>query len=133
MVLIDFGAVKLLQARITEQTLTSSSLHHPSTIIGTPGYAAPEQMLGEPVYSSDLYALGMIGIQALTGKTPSQLSTGSNSREILWRDQAQVQSELAAILDKMTRPDPQERFQTASEVLQQLQGQYSSSNDNERS
>jgi serine/threonine protein kinase len=120
MVLIDFGAVKLLQAQFTEQTLTSSSPTH-TIIIGTNGYAPPEQMVGEPVYNSDLYALGMIGIQALTGKSPRPRSVNIDTQEARWQDQVQVQAEFAAILDKMTHPDLQERFQTTQAVLQRLQ------------
>jgi CHASE2 domain-containing sensor protein len=120
MVLIDFGAVKLLQAQFTEQTLTSSLPTH-TIIIGTNGYAPPEQMVGEPVYSSDLYALGMIGIQALTGKSPRPRSVNTDTQEARWQDQVQVQAEFAAILDKMTHPDLQERFQTTQAVLQRLQ------------
>jgi eukaryotic-like serine/threonine-protein kinase len=50
-VLIDFGAVK-------------ETLADPNTvIIGTPGYMAPEQSQGTPQFCSDIYALGIIGIQ----------------------------------------------------------------------
>ncbi|NJK30044.1 MAG: CHASE2 domain-containing protein [Acaryochloris sp. SU_5_25] len=122
LVLIDFGAVKLLQARITEQRLESDPQNSPTTIcIGTGGYASPEQMMGKPVYSSDLYALGMICIQALSGKSPSQLSTGFNVTELLCQEHGEVEDGFATILSKMTRPSPQERFQNAQEVLQALQ------------
>lgn len=77
--------------------------------------------MGEPVYSSDLYALGMICIQALSGKVPSQLSTGFNVRDVLCQAHGKVQDEFVTLLSKMTCPSPQERFQNAQEVLKALQ------------
>jgi len=59
LVLIDFGAVKLMQNMPEAENQTIA--------IGTAGYSPPEQMMGHPHLNSDLYALGMIAIQALTG------------------------------------------------------------------
>ncbi|WP_339367152.1 serine/threonine-protein kinase [Picosynechococcus sp. PCC 7002] len=65
-VLIDFGAVKeLAGTQINAQGQTRVG-----TIIGTPGYMANEQGRGKPKLSSDIYATGLIIIQALTGKLP---------------------------------------------------------------
>ncbi|NJL10998.1 MAG: serine/threonine protein kinase, partial [Calothrix sp. SM1_7_51] len=61
-VLIDFGAVK----QIGSQLLNLQGQTKYTVAIGTPGYMPSEQACGNPRYSSDIYAVGMIGIQALT-------------------------------------------------------------------
>ena len=76
-------------------------------------------MLGQPVFSSDIYALGIIAIQAVTG-TPAQLLKPL-THEIVWRNYAQVSDRCAAILDKMVRYQISERYSSAAEVLQDIQ------------
>ncbi|MEW6499027.1 MAG: serine/threonine-protein kinase, partial [Cyanobacteriota bacterium] len=112
LVLIDFGAVK--QIRPPEQ----AEQENPTIAIGTRGYAAPEQYAGHPAFCSDIYALGMIGIQALTGIPPHQLPF--ESCEVNWHRLANVQEEFAQILDKMVRYHFAERFQSAVEVMEAL-------------
>ena len=116
-VLIDFGAVKTLSTTIAAAT-GETSLSLP---IYTSGYAASEQCLGRPQFSSDLYSLGMVAIQTLTGMRPSQLPQDFNTSEIVWRDQAQVGEPLAAFLDQMIRYHYLHRYQSAVEALQSLQ------------
>ncbi|MBD1940798.1 serine/threonine protein kinase, partial [Coleofasciculus sp. FACHB-712] len=69
LVLIDFGAVK----EVGTETVSSSGETTLTVVIGSPGYMANEQLSGKPRFSSDIYAVGMLGIQALTGLPPSQL------------------------------------------------------------
>jgi len=115
-VLIDFGAVKEIQTQIT-----AIAGHTNLTVgIGTQGYGASEQLAGKPRYNSDLYALGMTAIHALTGTHPSQLPTHPDTGEVIWRDRVQVSPHLAAILDRMVRYHFGSRFQSATEVLQAL-------------
>jgi serine/threonine-protein kinase len=109
LVLIDFGAVK----QVTTQT-------NPTIIIGTHGYMPVEQALGNPRLSSDVYAVGMLGIQALTGISPVKLPKDPQNLELLWRDKAQVSRGLANVLDKMVRHDFNERYPSAKEALQAL-------------
>ncbi|PSB56073.1 serine/threonine protein kinase, partial [filamentous cyanobacterium CCP1] len=114
-VLIDFGAVKQLSTQIQTHG------HSTRTIaIGSPGYMPSEQMAGKPRFCSDLYAVGMIGIQALTGLHPKSLPEDARTSEIIWRDRAEVSPRLGDILDKMVRYDFRERDQTALEVLADL-------------
>ncbi len=115
-VLIDFGAVKTIGNTIAESTGETSL----SVPIYTSGYGASEQCLGKPRFSSDLYSLGMVALQALTGLRPSQLPQDFNTSEIIWRDQVQVSSALAAFLDKMVCYHFMHRYQSASEALQAL-------------
>ncbi|MBF2066846.1 MAG: tetratricopeptide repeat protein [Calothrix sp. C42_A2020_038] len=116
LVLIDFGAVK----QITTNVVNSQS-QRLTVAIGTPGYIPSEQALGHPKYSSDIYALGIIGIQALTGISPEQLEHDVDTNEIIWRPKCtSVSNEFAEILDKMACYDFRQRFTTASAALQAL-------------
>lgn len=116
LVLIDFGAVKQMQPP------TEKDLVDPTIAIGTRGYAPPEQFHGRPYANSDIYALGMIGIQALTGISPQQLleDRPSKTLNIVWRHLANVSEELGSILDKMVEYDFTARYQSATEVLHDL-------------
>lgn len=115
-VLIDFGAVKEIGTLIVNaQGQTSLTV-----AIGTPGYMPSEQSNGRPKLSSDIYAVGMIGIQALTGKTPDSLPEDPTTGEVVWRDRVQVSQNLANILDKMVRDHFSQRYQNAGEALQAL-------------
>lgn len=115
-VLIDFGAVKEIGTLI----LNTSGQTNLTVAIGTLGYMPSEQSNGRPKLSSDIYAVGMIGIQALTGKTPDSLSEDPTTGEVVWRNQAQVSQNLANILDKMVRDHFSQRYQNAGEALQAL-------------
>ncbi|MBW4517888.1 MAG: protein kinase [Timaviella obliquedivisa GSE-PSE-MK23-08B] len=115
LVLIDFGAVKQIR---TQQTVVGQ--RSITVSIGTPGYMPTEQASGKPRFSSDLYALGMVCIQALTGLLPTQLLEDKDG-ELIWRDQAEVSDVLANILTKMVRHYFKYRYESAMEVLQVLQ------------
>ena len=121
LVLIDFGAVKEVS---TKQLDTEEQT--PFTIgIGTQGYAPSEQCFGRPQYSSDIYAVGMVGIRALTGVAPRDLDRDADG-EIKWSDayggklRSQVSRSVANILSKMVLDDFKHRYQSASEVLEDL-------------
>ncbi|QZZ21872.1 ABC transporter substrate-binding protein [Leptothermofonsia sichuanensis E412] len=116
LVLIDFGAVKTISNTVAE-AIGETSLSVP---IYTSGYGASEQCLGKPRFSSDLYSLGMVAIQALTGLRPSQIPQDFNTSEVIWRDQVEVSDALAAFLDRMVAYHFLHRYQTASEALQAL-------------
>jgi serine/threonine protein kinase, bacterial len=77
-VLIDFGAVKETIATV----ITVSGNSSQSIVIGTPGFMPSEQTAGRPVFSSDLYSLGLTAIYLLTGKFPQELGTNPSTGEI---------------------------------------------------
>lgn len=116
LVLIDFGAVK----QITTQMLNAPGQSGLSIGIGTPGYMPGEQARGNPKLSSDIYAVGMIGIQALTGIAPHQLHIDPDTEEIIWQNQVSVSPELAEVLKKMVRYDFRERYASAREALEAI-------------
>lgn len=112
LVLIDFGAVKLMQPQSNEQTELAT------VAIGTRGYTPPEQFAGHPRLSSDIYALGMIAIQALTGLLPHELQPHPDTGNLEWREWAQVSDKLAEILDTMVRYTASQRYKSAVEALE---------------
>jgi len=111
--LLDFGAVKQVANVATPTPSKATSIY-------TPFYAPPEQTHGNQVFpSSDLYALAVTCICLLTGKAPNDLfDTSQNHWQ--WRPYAQVSDRLALILDRMLETSPQQRFQSASEILAAL-------------
>ncbi|MBD2504084.1 serine/threonine-protein kinase [Anabaena azotica] len=114
-VLIDFGAVK----EIMSQATSSGRQSQLTVVIGTPGYIPSEQFKGKPNLSSDVYAVGVIAIQALTGLHPVQLSNDADD-EIDWHRYTQVNPRLAEILNKMVRQDYHQRYRSASEALEAI-------------
>jgi serine/threonine protein kinase len=118
LVLIDFGAVK----QVTTQ-MTGGTVRPHTVVIGTPGYMPSEQFRGSPKPSSDVYAVGMIGIQAITGLNPSlgELPEDESTGEILWQEKANVSPELSKILSKMVLYDFRYRYRSAQEALEDLQ------------
>ncbi len=115
-ILIDFGAVKDVSVLQTN----SQGLTNMTVSIGSPGYMPSEQAQGKPKLSSDVYAVGMIGIQALTGISPANLPEDVNTGEILWKNLVQVNPSFAAVLDKMTHYHFGQRYRSALEALEGL-------------
>jgi serine/threonine protein kinase, bacterial len=119
LVLIDFGAVKdqvnpVLSTASEQTALTAYA-------IGTPGYAPPEQMAMRPVYSSDIYALGVTCLYLLTGKSPKDMAYDPATGEIVWRNLIQVSDHFAEVLRKMLEVSVRHRYQNATEVLRALE------------
>ncbi len=123
LVLIDFGAVK----QITTQVVSCSNQSQFTVAIGTPGFIPGEQAQGEPRFSSDIYALGVMSITALTGLSPEELEKDDDTNEFIWRKHAKISPEFAEILDKMVRYDFRERYVSATQALQALKNLYSPS------
>ncbi|MFC4495604.1 serine/threonine-protein kinase [Streptomyces ovatisporus] len=104
--LSDFG----ISMRKGEPRLTETNF-----IVGTPGYFAPEQMMGaDPDFTADLYAVGLVGLYLLTGQK-------SDSMEMLARYEhgvppapERVPEPLWQVLGQLLQPDPEHRFRTAT-------------------
>jgi serine/threonine protein kinase, bacterial len=117
-VLIDFGAVRESMGTVVNSQGNPTS----SIVIGTPGYMSSEQAAGRPVYSSDLYSLGMTAIYLLTGKQPQELETDPRMGEVIWHRHAlSISPTMAGLIDKAIAYHPRERFFTAREMLETLQ------------
>ncbi|MCU0541124.1 MAG: bifunctional serine/threonine-protein kinase/formylglycine-generating enzyme family protein [Oscillatoriaceae cyanobacterium Prado104] len=115
-VLIDFGAVKQISTIVVNDDGQSSS----TVAIGSSGYMPSEQANRRPKLASDIHAVGMMGIQALTGQPPFKLPEDLQTGEVIWRDRATVSDKLANILDKMVRDHFSHRYQNAGEALQAI-------------
>ena len=122
-VLIDFGAVK----EISTLTADSTGRIFTSQAIGTSGYMSPEQSNGRTAQAcNDIYSLGKIVIQALTGKHPTELKPDDNTGEIIWyhstpdRTPLPVSDAIKNILDRMVRYHYIYRYQSVTDVLRDL-------------
>lgn len=127
LVLIDFGSVK----QVTQQ-LSHQNGHAVRTIAtGTPTYMPIEQFQGNPQFNSDIYATGMIAVQALTGMKAADLPklqdpSLAKPGETTWHDRAKVSEGLTQIIDRMIHHHYGQRYQSVMDViagLRQLTGQ----------
>lgn len=128
LVLIDFGAVKQITPQ--EPNFDRSGIFDPSggiseqanwTIaIGTRGYSPPEQYAGQPGFGSDIYALGIIAIQALTGIHPLNFPIDVGTGEVDWHQFVNIPEELKQIIDQMVRFHFRDRYQSARKILTDL-------------
>ncbi|MEH2373838.1 serine/threonine protein kinase [Nostoc sp.] len=114
LVLVDFGAVKQLRT----QLVTVGGQPSATVVIGTPGYMPTEQGQGKPRPNSDIYSLGIIAIQALTGLSATELQEDPETGEIIWQQSVTVNYRLAAVLSKMVHYHFKDRYQNATEALQ---------------
>ncbi|MGK7922762.1 MAG: VIT domain-containing protein, partial [Trichodesmium sp.] len=112
LVLVDFGA-----AKFTSQT----TLKKTGTVIGSAAYIAPEQTRGKAVFASDIYSLAITCIYLLTGVEPFDLFDSGEDKWV-WQDYLKnsVSLQLRQIIDKMLETATKKRYQTAAEVLNDL-------------
>ncbi|MEA5567072.1 bifunctional serine/threonine-protein kinase/formylglycine-generating enzyme family protein [Anabaena sp. UHCC 0399] len=115
-VLIDFGAVK----EVNTMTVNTQGQTSFSVAIGSLGYMPSEQAAGQPKLSSDVYAVGMLGIQALTGLQPNELPKDPTDGEVIWRNWANLTEKLADVLNKMVSYYFRDRYPSAVEALTAL-------------
>lgn len=122
-VLIDFGAVKETMGMVTLGSGSTVS----SVVIGTRGFMAPEQSAGRSVFSTDLYALGLTVIYAMTKKLPVEFATSQLTGELDWQSEIpNINQELAKVLDKSIKMEPSRRYPTAEAMYQDLHSLLSS-------
>jgi serine/threonine protein kinase len=120
---LDFGLAKV--ADVPHGHIAQS---HPSLVVGTPRYMAPEQALGQEVGPrTDLYAVGVIAFELLTGQ---RLFPGASHMEVLFHhlkssppvpsSLAPLPPELDALILRLLAKAPQQRPDSASEVARAL-------------
>ncbi len=118
LMLIDFGSIKKINNQMANEEGNTSI----TVPIGTTGYMAPEQKSIRPKLASDIYAVGMIGIYALTGIEPQDISLDHDTEVVQWHDLAKVEPKLTRVLDRMVSPDFNQRYSSASEALETVRG-----------
>ncbi|MBF2085070.1 serine/threonine-protein kinase [Thermoleptolyngbya sp. C42_A2020_037] len=112
LVLVDFGASKYV---------TQTALGKTGTMIGSAGYAAPEQVMGRAEFASDLYSLGVTCIHLLTGMHPFDLYSPMQDAWI-WRQYLPepIGDRLTRVLNKLLQRPISSRYKTAAAVLKDL-------------
>ena len=113
-VIIDFGIAK--DSNPGAETIVGNEF------AGKYAYAAPEQLSGKTDARSDLYALGAMLLSTFRGKAPDM---GNNPMDVVNIKGKPLNTEgvpepLKALIDKMTNPDPSARFQSAEELLLEI-------------
>ena len=81
----------------------------------------PEQLVGRPTISSDIYALGIVMLEILTGLSISEIADESSLKKDIWPEKLTNHSFLIPIIERMICSDVERRYQSAGEVLQDLQ------------
>lgn len=120
---LDFGIAKVLE--VEEEAAAVQELTTDGTLIGTPRYMSPEQIRGDRLTpASDLYSLGLVLYEALTGvKAVSEKTTMRiiavhlDPRPIEFPADKPIGPGMRRILERMLAKEPGDRFQSAKEVL----------------
>lgn len=122
--LADFGISHSLGSIKPEDTVANM-------VMGTPAYLAPERLCGEqPTEGSDLFSLGVVLYEALTGVRPYRsidafpwsTALSGQPAEPVAALRPEVDPRLASVVDRLLQLDPQERFPTAHHALVALGG-----------
>jgi len=127
-VLIDFGAVKQLGTEAQEVFRQENNVTR-SVVVGSLMYMPSEQRAGQPQFCSDIYALGIMCLQAFTGLNLKELPKAQETNEYncalaTQKVNLKINAGLAAIIDKMTLYDYRQRFKDATEALQALEKMF---------
>ena len=127
--LVDFGLARELPRDVARSTGTSGDLTSPGLIIGTPGYMAPEQILGHVVDArADLFAVGILLYEALSGRRPfpGDGAAAALSGTLYDEPAPLVGSPSLVALDAPIRralaKKPAERYASAREMSEALRG-----------
>ena len=116
--LLDFGIAKLLD---TESGGGATALTVEGGRVLTPDFAAPEQMLGEPITTAtDVHAVGVLLYLVLSGRHPRRHAPGT-SASLLDDDPPRLGlGDLDSVVAKALRSAPPERYQTVTEFADEL-------------
>jgi len=115
----DFGIAHLLDSALTEEM----------RFLGTPNYMAPERVRGEEVdHRSDLFSLGVVLYEMLTGRMPFPGETvAAVTRKVASEPYTplgvylnEVEPEVAAVVDRALQKDPDDRYGSAEEMARDL-------------
>ncbi|MGD1950924.1 MAG: response regulator [Leptolyngbyaceae cyanobacterium] len=115
MMLADSGLGKRVMIGVSQQ-----SAEYRKQLLMQRDYQPLEQRIGRPAMSSDVYALGVIGLQALTGQSIDQITLPTVSGDLQWRQFASIPDALGEWFDKLTQQNQTKRFEHAMAARQAL-------------
>lgn len=115
-VLIDLG--------LTQRILNYLTPNAVAEIGFIQGYMPPEQCEGQLLFSSDVHALGMLVLQALTGKTPEYINRDVVTGELKWRELTDVDDKTASVIQKMVCQNYAERYAYPEQASKDLLFQW---------
>lgn len=105
----DFGICRILGETMEEQEADAVTMHAPTLTVGTPAYAAPEQLASAPLDPrADLYSLGVVLCEMLTGMRPDQQPLKSVSKRL--------PAKVYGIIARSLQAEPDARFANAAEL-----------------
>jgi eukaryotic-like serine/threonine-protein kinase len=127
---LDFGLAKLLKPADADNATASLAESQPGAVMGTVPYMSPEQLQGKPADArTDIYGLGAVLYEMATGRRPfpeaqtSQLIAAilTQAPQPAHKLNAQVSQGLEAIIQKALERNPEQRYQSAKEFLDDLE------------
>ena len=123
--ILDFGLAKLARSRDEHVEATLTEATRAGTVLGTVGYMSPEQVLGKPLDArSDLFALGVVLYEMLSGTRPFQKDTAPETMTAILKEEPpdlnapgrNIPSGLDRIVRHCLEKEPSSRFQSARDV-----------------
>lgn len=123
--ILDFGLAKLNQSSLKRETATD-----PGAVMGTLGYMSPEQARGQPADArSDIFAFGVVFYEMLTGRRAFQRDTTADAMSAILNEDPPAMSRiipnlppaLQRVVQRCLKKSPEERFQSAADVVRELE------------
>ncbi|HBJ85734.1 MAG TPA: hypothetical protein DDZ88_18045, partial [Verrucomicrobiales bacterium] len=120
----DFGIAKIVHSsHLAPRDDQGASVHDAATMpFGTPDYAAPEQSNGTADHRADIYSLGVVLYEMLTGERPKENFTPPSKR-------VQIDVRLDEVVLRALEARPELRYQTAAEFRTQVEAAVAQPND----
>lgn len=127
--ILEDGTVKIMDFGIAKSLEGGSKLTQTGIALGTAGYLAPEQIQGENVdQRTDIFSLGVVGYELVTGSRPFKGSSLSNVLYRILNDEPEkprvftpaCPPELEAVIGRCLEKDPSQRFQTVDQLIDGL-------------
>ncbi len=126
---LDFGLAKTVLPEPSDVTMTRAGLTLVGTVVGTPAYMAPEQLVNGPIdHRADLFALGVVLHEMIAGRAPFQGKTSAELATAILRDTPPLVTEirpgapreLALLIRQCLEKEPSRRPASARDIADSL-------------